>query len=888
MVYSNDEVQDKLNNSSNSNADARAVRDLSASNDKNAKEESNKAKQEMLIEEAVENNEAFKRLRQTLYKTTSGKVQVSAEDIVEIYSSLVSPSANTVGDKGAFFVDDGLITAAVGAMCYDISVEENGVVLNVDGTLNIEATKHQVAMISGNVPRDEMDKYKAGMILERQQFLEFEKSKNEILSDRTLRGSKAERFNSFYRGMSKKERDEFMNSDAGRKSFEEALNDEKFDSAVEFFRKLGNLETADEVTFMQLASLMARAVEGLDGLKGEELKKAQQHLKNVSKQVKKAAKQGNKEALRFLNINGEPDIRGIALAYSEFVDLYSTKENIQFMQKASEKQLYDVKDKISAGKKLSPEEEKFVGELLERNISLAFSKNTTVMNGTAAREIAVTEIAILYPDAVDEDGKINNAEVVRLYNSVHKPPVRRIEDIQANAKAMQELEADSHINNLVDRVNTNTFVERTSEDLEAKEDRRKKLREDRKKEREEETEHAKDNPLDKIKRKIEKFRKIAQIEDISDALNELYEKNGIQDEYQSAVVASAYVYNRDKAFNAMKKGDGQELAEYEHNCQMIATYLRSCPEQYSWIVDKDGKINMIAIENINAGVFGSFDMTSTLRESKMLPQDITEIFEDAQIYKSQSSLVTRGIFKTIKNSIKGIGNRIRPKKQLEAGTVEETVEKAVEGTVKRNLSQVEIEILKDDMGAEGSSILKLDEDKDYEIDDDDFMNQLTSLKNRGLTKNIANIEKLEARVAGQRVLSQDEISDLIDKLAEEGIGDDTLTHGEKRKTPPVIEKDAETFDDRLKVEVDEKAAVQKTQESMKQERAVLKVDIGTMKKMAFEICQKNEELNSVTVMINEMSVPELQELIDMYGNEQARAIELQDEKPAKAQEGMEI
>lgn len=867
MVYSNDEVQDKLNKSNNSNADTITVRDFSMSNDKNAKEEINQVKQQVLLEEAIENNEAFKRLRQTLVKTTNGRISVSAEDIAEIYSSMVSPSANTVGDKGAFFVDDGLITASVGAICYDISIEENGVVLNVDGTLNVEETKRQVAMISGNVPRDEIDKYKAGMILDKQQFLENEKNKNEILSDRTFRGSKAEKFNSEYRKMSKKEREEYMNTDEGRKRFEEALNDEKFDNAVEFFRKIGNLETADEVTFMQLASLMAKGVEKLEGLHGEELKKAQQHLKNVSKQIKKAAKQGNKEALRFLNQKGEPDIRAVALAYYEFVDIYSAKENIQFMQRASEKQLYDVKSKIESGKKLSPEDEKFVEELVERNISLAFSKNSTVRNGTDAREIAITEIAVLYPDAVDEDGKINNVEVIKLYNSVHKPPVRRIEEIQANAKTMQELEADIHINNLVDRVNTNTFVERNSEDLEAKEERRKRQREDRKKEREEEAEHAKDNPLDKFKRKIEKFRKIAQIEDISATLNELYEKNGVTGEYQSAIVASAYVYNRNQAFKAMKKGDGQELAEFEHNCQMIATYLRNRPEQYSEIVDKDGKINMTAIENINAGVFGSFDMTETLRASKMLPQDLTEIFEDAQTYKSQTALVTRGIFKTIKNSMKAIGNRMKPQKRLE------------EGAIGRNLSQVEIEILKDDMSLEVNSLLQLDEDEKYEIDDDDFSKQLTSLRQRGLTKNVENIEKLEARVVGQRVLTQEEIEDLIDELAGKGVGDDTLTHGQKRK---VKEKEGTTFDDRLRVEVN-------PQEAMKQEKAVLKVDIGTMKKMAFEICQKNEELNSVAVMINEMSASELQELISVYGNEQVSAIQLQDDRDAKpAQEGMEI
>ena len=49
MVYSNDEIQDKLNNASDLNTNNKAVRDISESNSKNSKEEINQAKQELLI-----------------------------------------------------------------------------------------------------------------------------------------------------------------------------------------------------------------------------------------------------------------------------------------------------------------------------------------------------------------------------------------------------------------------------------------------------------------------------------------------------------------------------------------------------------------------------------------------------------------------------------------------------------------------------------------------------------------------------------------------------------------------------------------------------------------------------------------------------------------------
>lgn len=327
MVYSNDEVQDKLNNSSNSNADARAVRDLSASNDKNAKEESNKAKQEMLIEEAVENNEAFKRLRQTLYKTTSGKVQVSAEDIAEIYSSLVSPSANTVGDKGAFFVDDGLITAAVGAMCYDISVEENGVVLNVDGTLNIEATKHQVAMISGNVPRDEMDKYKAGIMAEKALFI----SENDINKSMEL-DVKTEKFTRQFYGKNKRELRNILSDKNVLDEMDSSNKSEEMNQSIDDKRRESNFETAEDVFVMAYCEKMYDYEKQLEKITDPKERETVELMQlGVLRTIQNLANTGNKAAQKMVK-DGKISRESVSGAFKRYRDSYSAKEGLEFLK----------------------------------------------------------------------------------------------------------------------------------------------------------------------------------------------------------------------------------------------------------------------------------------------------------------------------------------------------------------------------------------------------------------------------------------------------------------------------------------------------------------------------------------------------------------------------
>ena len=96
-----------------------------------------------------------------------------------------------------------------------------------------------------------------------------------------------------------------------------------------------------------------------------------------------------------------------------------------------------------------------------------------------------------------------------------------------------------------------------------------------------------------------------------------------------------------------------------------------------------------------------------------------------------------------------------------------------------------------------------------------------------------------------------------------------------------VTDDEKSFDESLKVDVDPKDVLKKIKED--RAKPVLKVDEKTLRKMAFEVCEKNG-LNPLE--INNASIEDLQTLLNCYGEGLDAQVQLQDERPA--QEGMEI
>ena len=126
-------------------------------------------------------------------------------------------------------------------------------------------------------------------------------------------------------------------------------------------------------------------------------------------------------------------------------------------------------------------------------------------------------------------------------------------------------------------------------------------------------------------------------------------------------------------------------------------------------------------------------------------------------------------------------------------------------------------------------------------------------------------------------LTQEQIDLLIADMKGKGVSEDLEENMSKEKS----------FDEQLRegVKVDEREAIQKTQE--KSSQAVLKVDEKTLRKMAFELCQKND---IDPMQVNVMSITELQNFVDHYSDELQNPVQLQDDvrKEQPVNEGMEI
>lgn len=853
MVYSNDEVQDKLNKSNNSNADTITVRDFSMSNDKNAKEEINQVKQQVLLEEAIENNEAFKRLRQTLVKTTNGRISVSAEDIAEIYSSMVSPSANTVGDKGAFFVDDGLITASVGAICYDISIEENGVVLNVDGTLDVEGTKEQVRMLSGNVPRDEIDKYKAGMMAERQQFWEDRSKEAEILSE-FKKQSVSSKYISRTKKMGKSEKEAYYNTAEGQRELEEAANDTVIDDAIKFLRDTGNLETEKQVKVVTIAQQVTDLIETMRHVQGDDYEGKKQILIGLLGQIKHEYIKDKESDFRFLidSKTGEPDLSVITSYSQEYDDIQGIKETMKLMQQVSEGSIENIRAKLNSNKKLNANEAKVIEEFLERGLTLLKSKHD--LANPIVKGIIQEEFEALSSDLM-EDGKPNVSAILDLYNKSHKPQVKTLAEIEKNGTKRFMQDSRSLTEELNHQIETGAFRERNSQELQRMEDKRIADRNGRKRSREEKEKLSGMSPLKKVNAVLDKLSSKTKLENVGDILSERYEQAGVEGQYKSAIIAGAYLYNKRLLEKAQYRGDTFEESGFRANIQMIEEHIMSSFEQYREIVNRDGSIKYDVMESVYGNAFGGFELQGIAKQFGITPQNITKVFADEMAEQTKMSSILQGTFKLMKKFVKSNYDKMKPKKLLDKG--QENKES------NRVLSQSEIDaiLLANDVGIHA---LLPEEKSDYKIDIKSVDKQLEDiLAGVNRKKDYTSVKQLEERVAGEESLSQEEIDKLFAK--EKGL-------------------DVEmSFEDRLKVDIDEKTAIQKTQDAGNQ--AVLKVDEKTLRKMAFEVCQKN---GLDPMQVNSATVEDLQTLVDYYSDELQNPIQLQDGKPVQAQEGMEI
>lgn len=795
-----------MNNASDLNTNNKAVRDISESNSKNSKEEINQAKQELLILEAIENSEVYKRLKQTLSKTTNNRIQVSPEEILEIYTSMVSPSANTVGNKGVFFVDEGLVAMAVGGICYDLSIEENGLVLNVDGSLNVEGTKRQVAMLSGGRSPEELAEHKAQLMEEKRAYFDEKNISNDIKKAMEL-DAETEKFSRQFYGKHGADLAKALRSKETIAEMDKANNSVEMKKSMSDNRAKANLETAEHVEMMEYARRIYEYDKKIKETSDPKEKQSYELKKlGLLKTIKERADSGNEVAKKFV-IDGKISLTALINSFKDYRDSYSSKEGVKFLMQFHPKKLAKYADTPIERLTLQQNQER--QKIIKTAIAIYYSDSKEV--DKAAR---MTAYRYLSASGLTDSSGVMEEAVVKILNELleneHSKQfgVQKFSsfgDVRRVAMEDFETEAVQNIANLNEEIKNETFVNRTEEEArQTKKSVKKQTNENK----------AKISLRSRINVKLREIYAEARDDKISEGLEALFDKVQVEEDvYKTAIIGKAYLYNLQKA---LSETDPEETRKYKANVRAIISHVRNNQGRYRDITDKSGNINHQEVEKLVDDLDG-FEINEWLKEQGVSEADVSEVFEESWRDKKNPKYIARAMVKTAQKFVR---TEIRYLKSTKVGNV-------LFGNFKNLLPNA-----------------------------------------RGKEKDTFD--------AGES-LTQEQIDLLIADMKGKGVSEDLEENMSKEKS----------FDEQLRegVKVDEREAIQKTQE--KSSQAVLKVDEKTLRKMAFELCQKND---IDPMQVNVMSITELQNFVDHYSDELQNPVQLQDDvrKEQPVNEGMEI
>lgn len=802
MAYSNDEeMEKKLNNSGNLNF---TVQDFPASNNEQAREEINQAKQKVLLEEAIENNDAYKRLKQNLARVTKGRIQVKTEEVAEIYQSMVSTNVNTVGKKGVFFVDDSLISQAVGGVCYDISIgESSGLVLHPDGRVNVEKSREKIVILGGQVPPEKAADFYTQLVEEKKGFLDI-KNTNEDIKNEMKIDEKTDLFSRQLYGKSGADLSKALRNKKIIAEMNEANNSSEVKKSMSDNRVKANLETAEDVQMMEYAKSIyeydKKIKESFDPreIRENEIKKL-----GLLKTIQQLADSGSEPAKKFVS-DGKINTTAIIKSFEDYRDNYSSKEGIKFLMQFHPRKLAKFAEKPIDKLTLKQNQER--QKIIKTAIAIYYSDSKEINRAsrmTAYRYLTASGLTNTFGVKEDEVVKVLNLLMEKEQSQLSNvQKFNTFSDVRKAAINDFETEAVQNISNLSEEIKNGTFVNRTEEEV-----RRPKKHSKEEKE--------KIGLRKRINIELRKIYADARDDKISESLENLFAKIQVEEDvYKAAIIGKVYIYNLKKS---LTESDPVEVRKYKENARAISNHVKNNQGRYRDIINKEGNINHRHIEKLSNDLNG-FEINEWLKEQGVSEVEINEVFEESWREKKNPRYIARSMLKTAEKFVK---SEYRYLKSTRVGQF-------FFGDIRNGLPNA-----------------------------------------RGKEKGSFDAEES---------LTQEQIDLLIAQMQGNDISDEV--------------KDTEkSFDEQLRdgVKVDERAALQKKTQEVAQNKAILKVDIATMKKEAFEICQKNDELRSVAVMINEMSVSELQELISLYGDKNASAIELQDcsKKQITASEGAE-
>lgn len=640
--------------------------ELKAAERKDATEEEkvrvDEAEKRYQVARELEEHPVFKSLK---IATANTDVSIMLDAIVDRYFEFVGGSNDTLAE---FNVDSALIQMALDQTIYLISMDENGVVLAENGTIDEEATRAQQ-----EAKRVDHLSVSTTELTYEQKMEAFRKALDEGPSNKEqdIRENMNPNVRKLYDDLQRmNERDlaMFFETDAGKQQLKDALDNKETDKNISNNRKKSNLVDKEDV---MVNALQARFYQLSTLKKGEITSEVKQEMLDCLKELQKYSKGAAKKLVD--PETGKIKASKVLEDYTEYVNSYSEKENESVLKRYGATQI----NKVYKVKELDPKSKR---EVLEAALSLYMQKGET---GKEKAIIVFGSLGLL-KDVVQKDfetgkpivAKTLDMEVFRnVYNSTRNGSNMSFENIVKFVQHKNSKMAAEHTEMLIEQIQNNKFTARTQESLDNENSRnsndsnidiKPELEEDK-----EQPEKPKKTVKDLFKlintRLRANYRK-TKFYRTDRNLDELFDDE-VTAEERKEIIISAYkrleIKEMQKRHDALEvaRSEGRELKPGEGDIwsrKFLEDYMKSNARIFGDCIDVDENGNTKVNSNrINKYYYFTKERREELQEFYGIDVDsVIDSINEAAYHKRTPNLLVRGVIESAKDVLGVVGRRI--------------------------------------------------------------------------------------------------------------------------------------------------------------------------------------------------------------------------------------
>lgn len=613
------------------------------------------------VEEQIRENDVFKNMQHNL-KEYGADVSVDIERIVDTYFSFTSSAGSL--SNGQYLVDETIIQMALARTCYEISIEENGVVLDVNGDFIAKDYNEIMNMSVENVT---FVKYLEVSEPSKQWLEKMIEEKPALLLMETGCGSQLS-FDQFRRAisnMSKEEKRKYFQSEKGNQDLNEQFQKEEVYSFVDRVRLDANIVEVKDVMYMGYIGEIQYWRQQFTKSTNDSDREAFSNMIEINLQkIKDLRTQEGPSEYEQQIFNGEEiNYSAANKLYSEHCRTYGMKEDVQRLQelqKLSTQREY---------RKLRRPSSQLTAELIDMKKEML--ERAWALYRTGDKE--AIEIAMLTFDSFgfvkDRTNEIDQKALLEECKQLSKLSQRgkqtgraivTIEDLDASVMDRHRIDTREHDQYELKKGEFGTLKRRPKEDAiqfgEEKKLRRISERTKSKSEKEaNNSSKERKKGFSAIKLSIGRMLVDGKNDTIDKRLDALLGKVDLtkEDFLVSAMLSKVYTYNALQKFKAGKEGNKEEFEQYNKNMKYITRYVGLRDGKYRDLFDETGDLDIrhgnervkIAMEALN-------DQMESLAEQGITMEAITEIFTSENSKSRQLANITKGGMKEAKEAIK--------------------------------------------------------------------------------------------------------------------------------------------------------------------------------------------------------------------------------------------